>query len=796
MPRWPPRSRQRGRARAGADRRDRGARRGATGRHDRHGHRAAAARRDLAPARDCREPPGDRLRAGLGDRDRGRGVRRGRAGGRGPDPRHPAESDPAGAERGADPVRRQLHPGQRRRVLCRARRRRGAGRRRVVERRRASHGSCSWPSRRAGERGRRRARGPSCSACWTASACRTTRRATPLLSARDADLGARSPRSGRTCRLEASGEAVGLPAGQMGNSEVGHLNLGAGFRVLQDLPRVSAAIADGSFFENPVLVAATRQALEHGSRLHLLGLIGPGGVHAVDEHLVAMVELAARTGLPPDRVVLHAFTDGRDTRAALGRGVRSCARGADRRQGNGRHRDGPLLRHGPGRPLGPDRIGLGSDRARPRRTRRDARARRSSAPTGAARATSSSSRPWWPATAGWGTATRSCTSTSGPTAPASSPGRWPSTRFDAFDRGRCPAGLAVATLTEYQDAGRAAGGGRVPAGRDRFAGGAPLAARDAPAPRGRDREVRPRHLLLQRRRRGGVARRGAGAGAVAARRPDLRPGPGDERGADHRARSWPASAPADSTSSWSTTPTRTWSATPGSGMRRSGPRSSSTAAWLGSSRPPGQPGGALLITADHGNIEEMRDSGRRAADQAHHRAGAARARRRHAGRRARAARWHPGRRGADHLRPARHPGPTLDDRAQPDRVGARSGRPRPSDTLPGHESTCRRPGHPGRRPHRRDPAPAAWNRPWWRVRRRGDRLSQPAWHRADALPPDHRLAVLFVIFSLLNLLPDRLTRPTRRGSGGTPCYDRPPRRATREVACRGGGIGRRARFRT
>ncbi len=114
-------------------------------------------------------------------------------------------------------------------------------------------------------------------------------------------------------RLDASGEAVGLPAGQMGNSEVGHLNLGAGFRVLQDLPRISAAIGDGSFTNNPALNAACERAMARGGRLHLMGLVGPGGVHAVDEHLVAMVELAARRGLPPDRIRLHAFTDGRDT---------------------------------------------------------------------------------------------------------------------------------------------------------------------------------------------------------------------------------------------------------------------------------------------------------------------------------------------------------------------------------------------------------------------------------------------------------------------------------------------------
>jgi len=116
-----------------------------------------------------------------------------------------------------------------------------------------------------------------------------------------------------TCRLDAAGEAVGLPAGQMGNSEVGHLNLGAGFRVLQDLPRINRAIGDGSFRENAGLRAACRTALERGTRLHLMGLIGPGGVHAIDEHMVATAALAAELGLPAERVLLHAFTDGRDT---------------------------------------------------------------------------------------------------------------------------------------------------------------------------------------------------------------------------------------------------------------------------------------------------------------------------------------------------------------------------------------------------------------------------------------------------------------------------------------------------
>jgi len=114
-------------------------------------------------------------------------------------------------------------------------------------------------------------------------------------------------------QLGAAGADVGLPDGQMGNSEVGHLNLGAGFRVLQDLPRITQAIADGSFFENQVLRGACRDALASGGRLHLMGLVGPGGIHAVDEHLVAMVDLAHRSGLPADHVLFHAFTDGRDT---------------------------------------------------------------------------------------------------------------------------------------------------------------------------------------------------------------------------------------------------------------------------------------------------------------------------------------------------------------------------------------------------------------------------------------------------------------------------------------------------
>lgn len=118
--------------------------------------------------------------------------------------------------------------------------------------------------------------------------------------------------------LEASGLSVGLPAGQMGNSEVGHLNLGAGRIVTQDLVKISAAIRDGSFFQNDALKAACAHARKTGGTLHLMGLVGAGGVHAIDEHLFALLELGNRENVP--RMAVHAFTDGRDSlpRSGLG----------------------------------------------------------------------------------------------------------------------------------------------------------------------------------------------------------------------------------------------------------------------------------------------------------------------------------------------------------------------------------------------------------------------------------------------------------------------------------------------
>ncbi len=111
--------------------------------------------------------------------------------------------------------------------------------------------------------------------------------------------------------VRTSGAAVGLPDGQMGNSEVGHQNLGAGKRVLQDYTRVNESIRDGSFFQNPALLKAVAHVKQHSSQLHICGLLGSGGVHAHELHLEALLQLAKTHNI--ERVYIHAFTDGRDS---------------------------------------------------------------------------------------------------------------------------------------------------------------------------------------------------------------------------------------------------------------------------------------------------------------------------------------------------------------------------------------------------------------------------------------------------------------------------------------------------
>ncbi len=111
--------------------------------------------------------------------------------------------------------------------------------------------------------------------------------------------------------IHTEGRHVGLPDGQMGNSEVGHMNLGAGRIVYQDLTRIDAAIEDGSFFGNAELIAACEAAKDAEGTLHLIGLLSPGGVHSHERHVFAMLELAARFEVP--KVAVHALLDGRDT---------------------------------------------------------------------------------------------------------------------------------------------------------------------------------------------------------------------------------------------------------------------------------------------------------------------------------------------------------------------------------------------------------------------------------------------------------------------------------------------------
>ena len=167
--------------------------------------------------------------------------------------------------------------------------------------------------------------------------------------------------------LRASGRAVGLPDGQMGNSEVGHLNLGAGAVVRQDLVRIDDAIADGSLAQNAVLRAAFADA----PRVHLLGLVSDGGVHSSLEHLRALIGLGRELGV--EDLVVHAFTDGRDTLPHAGIGLPGRARPNARRAcGFGR---GPLLGDGPRSSLGAHAARLRHARPRPCSSpRRDRRA--------------------------------------------------------------------------------------------------------------------------------------------------------------------------------------------------------------------------------------------------------------------------------------------------------------------------------------------------------------------------------------------------------------------------------------
>src|SRR5258708_1240529 len=133
--------------------------------------------------------------------------------------------------------------------------------------------------------------------------------------------------------LRASGEAVGLPRGEVGNTETGHLNIGAGRIVYQDLERINMSIADGSFFENKVLQGAINHAKQNNSNLHYMGLFGAGAVHSNINHLYALLHLAKINNF--DRIYLHLFTDGRDSPPASALTYIDQLRGVIKKEGLG-----------------------------------------------------------------------------------------------------------------------------------------------------------------------------------------------------------------------------------------------------------------------------------------------------------------------------------------------------------------------------------------------------------------------------------------------------------------------------
>ena len=170
--------------------------------------------------------------------------------------------------------------------------------------------------------------------------------------------------------LRASEHFVGLPDGQMGNSEVGHLNLGAGRIVRMDMTRIDTAIVDGTFYTDPTLVRACELAAQKGRALHLIGLLSDGGVHSHQRHLYALLRMAAQHKLT--RVFVHAFMDGRDTLPTSGLGyLEALQQQIPRSTASARspQRQRPLLRHGPRPPLGKGTTGLRRHGHRPPRRR-------------------------------------------------------------------------------------------------------------------------------------------------------------------------------------------------------------------------------------------------------------------------------------------------------------------------------------------------------------------------------------------------------------------------------------------
>ena len=336
--------------------------------------------------------------------------------------------------------------------------------------------------------------------------------------------------------LDASELAVGLPSGQMGNSEVGHLNLGAGRVVPQDLVRISQSIDRGEFYQLPVLQEFGAWLRQSGGTLHLVGLLGPGGVHALDRHLLACVELGVRLKVP--HIAIHGFLDGRDSAPTLGAEVVRTLL-LDMRRIAGSRVDIASLT---GRYYGMDR----DKRWDRTRAAYDAIAHgigiAAEHPVLAVQAayqrgeTDEFVRPLVHHRNGLPVATvkdgdgifffnyrsdrmRQIVAALGVEG------------FSGFDTGRRPA-VRCATMTQYDQTFPDSAG--IPAVHARaYSRRGPGRQRPDPAAHRGDREVSPRHLLLQRRVRAALQGRGTAAGTVPARR-DVRPGARNERPWHHR----------------------------------------------------------------------------------------------------------------------------------------------------------------------------------------------------------------------------------------------------------------------
>ena len=155
-----------------------------------------------------------------------------------------------------------------------------------------------------------------------------------------------------TTTIKTSGLDVGLPSGQMGNSEVGHTNIGAGRIVYQELTRITKSIEDGDFFSNPELASAIENCKKNKTKLHIMGLLSDGGVHSHIRHLYGLLELAKRKDF--EDVYVHCFLDGRDTRTSIRRGIYSRIRKENARKRSRKDCDNirKILCNGQRQPLG------------------------------------------------------------------------------------------------------------------------------------------------------------------------------------------------------------------------------------------------------------------------------------------------------------------------------------------------------------------------------------------------------------------------------------------------------------